>query len=62
MHNLTMVAKQHWNAITSDGAALFCCDALGLEMARLGRTLSPRLIPLTEVLRTNYSRGEFVSS
>jgi hypothetical protein len=34
MHNLMMVAKQHWNAITSDGAALFCCDALCLEMCR----------------------------
>jgi hypothetical protein len=35
MHNLMMVAKQHWNAITSDGAALFCCDALCLEMCTL---------------------------
>jgi hypothetical protein len=39
MHNLMMVAKQHWNAITSDGAALFCCDALCLEMALPGASL-----------------------
>jgi hypothetical protein len=51
MHDLMMVAKQHWNAITSDGAALFCCDALCLEMARKSPASCAAGGLLTEVLR-----------